>query len=66
MFSKRNAIIGWLVVTIGKPLAMRKARQTKVKRRSAAAGAAAAAGVGATVGAVMFWRKRRGEETPGT
>ncbi|HEY3105428.1 MAG TPA: hypothetical protein VGJ49_01390 [Gaiellaceae bacterium] len=62
MFSKRNAIIGWLVVTIGKPIAMRKARQAaKVRRRNAAVAAGTAAGVGASVGALMFWRKRRGQ-----
>ena len=28
MFSKRNAIIGWLVMTFGKPMAMRRAYST--------------------------------------
>jgi hypothetical protein len=65
MFSKRNAIIGWLVMTFGKPMAMRRARQAaKARRRNATVGAAAAAGVGASVGALMFWRKRRGQQEP--
>jgi hypothetical protein len=65
MFSKRNAIIGWLVMTFGKPMAMRRARQAaKARRRNATVGAAAAAGVGASVGALMFWRKRRGHQEP--
>ena len=29
MFNKRNAFIGWLVMTLGKPIAMRKARQAE-------------------------------------
>jgi hypothetical protein len=63
MFNKRNAFIGWLVLTLGKPLAMRKARQaTRAKRRNAAVGAATAAGVGAGLGALMFWRRRRGQQ----
>jgi hypothetical protein len=62
MFSKRNAIIGWLVMTLGKPLAMRKARQAaRARKRNAAVAAGAAAGVGATLGALLFWRKRRDE-----
>jgi hypothetical protein len=63
MFSKRNAFIGWLVLTLGKPLAMRKARQAaRARRRNAAVGAATAAGVGASLGALLFWRKRRGQQ----
>jgi nitrate reductase gamma subunit len=64
MFSKRNAFIGWLVITLGKPLAMRKARQAaRARKRNAAVAAGAAAGVGATLGALLFWRKRRGESS---
>jgi hypothetical protein len=60
MFSKRNAFIGWLVLTIGKPLAKRKARQTVGGKRGGAI-AAVVAGVGAAIGGLMFWRKRRSE-----
>lgn len=64
MFSKRNAFIGWLVVTFAKPLAKRKTRSklssaTPGKRGGAIAGAVA--GLGAAVGGLMFWRKRRGK-----
>jgi hypothetical protein len=59
MFSKKNAFIGWLVWTLGKPLAKRKARDAVSGKRGGAV-AAAAAGVGAAVGGLMFWRKRRG------
>jgi ferric-dicitrate binding protein FerR (iron transport regulator) len=64
MFNRRNAFIGWLVMTLGRPLAMRKARQAaRARRRHAAVGAAAAAGVGASLGALLFWRKRHGESS---
>jgi hypothetical protein len=61
MFSKRNAFIGWLVLTLGKPMAKRKARQAVSGKRGGAL-AAALAGVGAAVGGLMFWRKRRGHQ----
>jgi hypothetical protein len=60
MFSKRNAFIGWLVLRLGKPMAKRKARQAVSGKRGGAM-AAAVAGVGAAVGGLMFWRKRRGQ-----
>jgi hypothetical protein len=66
VFNKRNAFVGWLVLTLGKPLAKRKARQA-VTGKSGGIAAATLAGVGAGVGALMFWRKRRGgAQTPGT
>jgi hypothetical protein len=66
MFSKRNAFIGWLVLTIGKPIAKRKARQAVGGKRGGAV-AAGLAGLGAAVGGIMFWRKRRGhDETSGS
>lgn len=63
MFSKRNAFIGWLVLTVGKPFAKRKARQAVSGKRGGVL-AAAVAGVGAAVGGLMFWRKRRGQQSP--
>ena len=64
MFSKRNAIVGWLVLTVGKPLAKRKARKAVGGKRGGAI-AAAIAGIGAAIGGLMFWRKRRGRsESP--
>ncbi|HEY3069296.1 MAG TPA: hypothetical protein VGJ34_03185 [Gaiellaceae bacterium] len=66
MFSKRNAFIGWLVLAIGKPIAKRKARKAVGGKRGGAI-AASVAGVGAAVGGLMFWRKRRGhQESPGS
>jgi hypothetical protein len=64
MFSKKNAIVGWLVLTLGKPFAKRKAKQAVTGKRGGIA-AATVAGVGAAVGGLMFWRKRRGQgESP--
>jgi hypothetical protein len=64
VFNKRNAFIGWLVLAAGKVVAKRKARQA-VSGKSGGIMAATLAGVGAGVGALMFWRKRRGDtETP--
>ena len=64
MFSKKNAFVGWLVLTFGKPIAKRKAKQAVTGKRGGAV-AATAAGVGAAVGGLMFWRKRRGgSESP--
>lgn len=65
MFSKRKAIIGYIVYTIGKPIAKRAVRS---KAKSAVPGkrggsiAGAVAGIGAVLGALMFWRRRRRDE----
>ena len=63
MFSKRNAFVGWLVLTMGKPLAKQKARRAVSGKRGGAL-AAAVAGVGAAVGGLMFWRRHRGQQSP--
>lgn len=68
MLNKRKALIGWIVYTLGKPIAKRK---VKSKAKSAVPGkrggaiAAIVAAVGAALGGLMFWRKRRGQsESP--
>ena len=64
MFSKKNAFVGWLVLTLGKPLAKRKAKQAVGGKRTGIV-AATVAGLGAIAGGLMFWRKRRGSsESP--
>ena len=58
--NKRNAVVGWLVVKVGKRVVRRKAADAVPGARTggAAAGALAAAG-----GALFFWRRaRRGGE----
>ena len=65
IFNRRNATIGWLVMTLGKPAVKYKAKQAVSggKRRGVVAGSAAAAA--AAAGGLIFWRKRRGEsESP--
>jgi hypothetical protein len=66
MLSKRKALIGYGVYTAAKPFAKRavrrKAKVVKPERKKtgiAAGVLAAAAAVGATVGGILFWRKRR-------
>lgn len=65
MLNKRKALIGWIVYTVGKPIAK---RAVKSKAKSATPGkrggaiAASVAGLGAALGGLMFWRKRRGKD----
>jgi hypothetical protein len=65
MLNKRKAVIGWVVYTVGKPLAK---RTLKSKAKNAAPGkrggviAGALAGLSAAVGGLLFWRKRRSKE----
>jgi hypothetical protein len=64
MLSKRKALIGYGVYTIGKPLAKRrlwkKAPEPKRSSKKMIGGiAAAVAAAGAAIGGVVFWRKRR-------
>jgi hypothetical protein len=57
VFSKRNAIIGWLVYKVAK----RKARKAAPGKRGGAI-AGGVAGLGALLAGLMFWRKRRSDE----
>jgi hypothetical protein len=65
MFNKRNAFIGWLVVTVAKRRVKAKARNAAPGKRGGAI-AGAVAGIGAAVGGLMFWRKRRGKDESAT
>jgi hypothetical protein len=55
--NRRNAVVGWIVVKVGKRVAKKKAQDVApgAKAGGAAAGALAAAG-----GALLFWRRKRG------
>jgi hypothetical protein len=55
--NKRNAVIGWAVVKLGKRTAKKKAHGAVPSRRT---GGAAAGALGALGGALFFWRKKRG------
>jgi hypothetical protein len=64
VFNRRNAVAGWLALTVGKRVLKRKAKdavpsidpETKKPNRSAIALLVAGA-----VGALSFWRKRSGD-----
>ena len=66
VFNRRNAFIGWLVLTLAKPVAKQKARAAARKAGTKRGGAVAAsvAAVGAAAAGLMFWRKRRDNGTP--
>ncbi len=57
--NRRNAIVGWLVVKIGKRAAKKKAQEAVPNARAGGVAAGALAAVG---GALLFWRKKRGGE----
>ena len=64
MHSKRKALIGYGVYTLGKPMAKRRLRKkvpepTRSKKKLVGGIAAATAATGAAVGGLVFWRKRR-------
>jgi hypothetical protein len=66
MLNRRKAMIGWLVYSIGKPIAK---RALKSKAKAAAPGmregsrlpntSALVAAVGGALGALLIWRRRR-------
>ena len=66
VFNRRNAFIGWLVLTLAKPVAKQKARSAARKAGTKKGGAVAASvtAVGAAAAGLMFWRKRRSNGTP--
>lgn len=66
IFNRRNAVIGWLALMVGKRVAKKKARDavpsidTETKRPNRPA---IVAGLLALGGALMFWRKRRSDDS---
>jgi hypothetical protein len=67
VFNRRNAAVGWLTWVVGKRVLKKKAKdavpsidaETKKPNKSAIALLIAGA-----VGALTFWRKRSGADTP--
>ena len=53
--NRRNAVIGWLVVKVGKRAAKQKVANADPRKGGAVAGALAA-----LAGVLFFWRKKRG------
>ena len=54
--NKRNAVVGWLVLKIGKRAAKKKAQDVAPTARTGGAAAGALAALG---GLLLFWRKKR-------
>jgi hypothetical protein len=61
--NRRNAMIGWAVVKLGKRTAKKKAKGVvPTEAPSGKLGAGLAAGVAAFIGVLAFWRKRKSDE----
>ncbi|HEX3807193.1 MAG TPA: hypothetical protein VHV52_10480 [Gaiellaceae bacterium] len=64
--NRRNAVVGWLALAVGKRVLKRKAKEVapsidpETKRPNKSAIALAVASV---VGLVTFWRKRAGDDS---
>jgi LPXTG-motif cell wall-anchored protein len=56
IFNRRNAVVGWAVVKIGKRQAKKKVEAAVPDARTGGAVAGALAALG---GALFFWRKKR-------
>lgn len=60
--NKRNAVVGWLVVKLGKRVVKQKAAGAVPSARTGGAAAGALAAVG---GVLLFWKHKRGGEAAG-
>lgn len=55
--NKRNALVGWIVLKLGKRAAKKKAQGAVPGPRTGGVAAGAVAAIG---GVLLFWRKKRG------
>jgi hypothetical protein len=60
--NRRNAVVGWLVLKLGKRAAKKKAQGAVPDRRAGGVVAGALAAVG---GALLFWKKAKRSDGPG-
>jgi hypothetical protein len=60
--NKRNAVVGWLVLKLGKRAAKKKAQSAVPDARTGGIAAGALAGLAGITGALLFWRKKRGTD----
>lgn len=58
--NKRNAVVGWVVLKLGKRAARKKAQEAVPSARTGGALAGALAAIG---GALLFFKKKRGGTT---
>jgi LPXTG-motif cell wall-anchored protein len=56
ILNKRNAVVGWLAVKVGKRVVKRKAQEAVPSPRTGGAAAGALAALG---GVLFFWRRKR-------
>jgi hypothetical protein len=61
--NRRNAVIGWLVLKLGKRAAKKKAQSAVPGTPAPTIAAGTAAGLAGIAGALLFWRKKRGSAT---
>jgi hypothetical protein len=57
--NKRNAVVGWTVLKLGKRAAKKKAQGAVPGPRTGGVAAGALAAIG---GVLFFWRKKRGSD----
>jgi hypothetical protein len=55
--NRRNAVVGWAVLKVGKRAARKKAQDVAPSART---GGVAAGGLAALGGLLLFWRRKRG------
>jgi uncharacterized membrane protein YsdA (DUF1294 family) len=55
--NRRNAVVGWVVMKLGKRAARKKARDVSKPKLFGGLGALGA--LGSLIGGVAFWRKKR-------
>jgi hypothetical protein len=55
--NRRNAVVGWLTLKVGKRVAKKKAQDAVPSARTGGVVAGALAAIG---GVLFFWRKQRG------
>ena len=60
--NKRNAVVGWIVVKLGKRAAKKKAQSAVPGAKTGGIAAGALAGFAGIAGALLFWRKKRGSD----
>jgi hypothetical protein len=54
--NKRNAIVGWIALKVGKRVVKKKAQDAVPDKRTGGAAATALAAIG---GVLFFWRRKR-------
>ena len=59
VINKRNAVVGWVVVKLGKRAVKQKAAASVPDAKT---GGAIAGGLAALWGALFFWRRKRGAD----